>query len=203
MTQRNPMNDRYQTKDHQGQTRKSAASAKPKSKAAASVTMEKKKGAKGAKGSASAGQKGKGAATDKDAARAERARKRELRAKYYNPDTPEYHRWRAIWIGCLVGSFSFLALGWFGTSFMPTVATYISLGVAYALIFGAIYVDMAKLRKIRNAYAAEMEGKGKSKEERKAEKQAKAAERAAGGKGAPASPAQAKPSVLGKFFGRK
>ena len=32
MSQRNPMNERYQSEDHQGKTRKSAASAKPKSK---------------------------------------------------------------------------------------------------------------------------------------------------------------------------
>ena len=39
MSQRNPMNDRYQTDEHRGQTRKSAASAKPKTKAASSVRM--------------------------------------------------------------------------------------------------------------------------------------------------------------------
>ena len=40
MSQRNPMNERYQSEDHQGKTRKSAASAKPKSKAAASVVVQ-------------------------------------------------------------------------------------------------------------------------------------------------------------------
>ena len=40
MSQRNPMNDRYQTDEHRGQTRKSAASAKPKTKAASSVRMQ-------------------------------------------------------------------------------------------------------------------------------------------------------------------
>ena len=37
MSQRNYMNDRYQDEGPKGTTRKSAASAKPKSKAAASV----------------------------------------------------------------------------------------------------------------------------------------------------------------------
>ena len=40
MTQRNPMNERYQSEDRKGATRKSAASAKPVSKAASSVRIE-------------------------------------------------------------------------------------------------------------------------------------------------------------------
>ena len=40
MSQRNPMNDRYTTDEHQGKTRKSAAAMKPKTKAAASVRMQ-------------------------------------------------------------------------------------------------------------------------------------------------------------------
>ena len=39
MSQRNPMNDRYQ-QEHKGQTKKSAASAKPKSRAANSVYVK-------------------------------------------------------------------------------------------------------------------------------------------------------------------
>ena len=40
MSQRNPMNERYTAEDRTGKTRKSAASAKPKAKAAASVRIE-------------------------------------------------------------------------------------------------------------------------------------------------------------------
>ena len=40
MSQRNPMNDRYTTDEHQGKTRKSAAAMKPKTKAAASVRVQ-------------------------------------------------------------------------------------------------------------------------------------------------------------------
>ena len=43
MTQRNPMNERYQSEDRKGATRKSAASAKPVSKAASSVRIESTK----------------------------------------------------------------------------------------------------------------------------------------------------------------
>ena len=42
MSQRTPLNDRYQTDEHRGQTRKSAAAMKPKSKAAASVRVQPK-----------------------------------------------------------------------------------------------------------------------------------------------------------------
>ncbi|MCL2757490.1 MAG: hypothetical protein FWD43_05380, partial [Coriobacteriia bacterium] len=42
MAQRNPMNDRYQGEGPAGKSRKSAASAKPKAEAAASVFIEKK-----------------------------------------------------------------------------------------------------------------------------------------------------------------
>ena len=43
MSQRNPMNERYTSEERTGVTRKSAASAKPKSKAAASVTVKSAK----------------------------------------------------------------------------------------------------------------------------------------------------------------
>ena len=43
MTQRNPMNERYQSEDRKGATRKSAASAKPVSKAASSVRIQSTK----------------------------------------------------------------------------------------------------------------------------------------------------------------
>ena len=39
MSQRNPMNDRYQTDEHRGQTRKSAATMKPKTKGASLVSL--------------------------------------------------------------------------------------------------------------------------------------------------------------------
>ena len=46
MSQRNPLNERYQNNKPEGKTRKSAASAKPASKAASSVRMESSKPAK-------------------------------------------------------------------------------------------------------------------------------------------------------------
>ena len=62
--------------------------------------------------------------------------------------------------------------------FLPEVGTYVVLGLAYVCIIGALYVDFSKIRKVRRAYQEEMMSK-KTKEMRAAEKQQKAAQRAA------------------------
>ena len=163
MSQRNPMNDRYQTDEHRGQTRKSAASAKPKTKAASSVRMQPTVKTKQQK---------------KAEKRVQRAKQAEIDRQYYNPPTAEYKRLRKVWWGLLIGAIVLTALSWVGRSFLPEAGTYVSLGLAYACIIGALYVDFSKIRKVRRAYQDEMMSK-KSKEMRAAEKQQKAAERAA------------------------
>ncbi len=163
MSQRNPMNDRYQTDEHRGQTRKSAATMKPKTKAASSVRMQPATKTKQQK------------KADKKAARAKQI---EIDRQYYNPPTPEYKRLRKIWWGLLIGAIVMTALSWVGRSFLPEAATYVVLGLAYVCIIGALYVDFSKIRKVRRAYQEEMMAK-KSKEMRAAEKQQKAAQRAA------------------------
>lgn len=163
MSQRNPMNDRYQTDEHQGQTRKSAASMKPKSKAAASVHMQSTTKTKQQK------------KAEKKAARAKQA---EVDRQFYNPPTPEYKRLRRIWWALLIMAILMTILSWAGRSFLPEVATYVALGLAYACIIGALYVDFSKIRKVRRAYQQEVLS-NKSKEVRAIEKQQKAAQRAA------------------------
>ena len=163
MSQRNPMNDRYQTDEHKGQTRKSAASAKPKTKAASSVRMEPAVKTKQQK---------------KAAQKAERSKQTQLDRKYYNPPTPQYKKLRKIWWGLLIAAIVFTALSFLGRTWLPEVASYIVLGVAYACIIGALYVDFSKIRKVRRAYQEEMEN-SKSKEQRALEKQQKAEQKAA------------------------
>lgn len=163
MSQRNPMNDRYQTDEHRGQTRKSAATMKPKTKAASSVRVQPATKTKQQK------------KADKKAARAKQT---EIDRQYYNPPTPQYKRLRKIWWGLLIGAIVMTALSWVGRSFLPEAATYVVLGLAYVCIIGALYVDFSKIRKVRRAYQEEMMAK-KSKEMRAAEKQQKAAQRAA------------------------
>ena len=98
MSQRNPMNERYQNDEHQGKTRKSAASAKPKSAAASSVYIKPKTKTK---------------ADKKAARRAERQKQAELERKYANPPTEEYKRLRKIWWVLLIGAIACLALSFF------------------------------------------------------------------------------------------
>lgn len=161
MTQRSPMNERYQ-REAQGATRKSAASMKPKSKAAASVRVQPKEKTKEQK------------KADK---RAARQRQAELDRKYYNPPTEEYKRLRRIYwvlmvvaIVCVIASFA-------GRGIIPDVPLYVILGLAYAAIIAALYVDMVKIRRVRRKYQAEAEAH-KSKSARAAEKKQKAAAKA-------------------------
>lgn len=158
MTQRNPMNDRYNGENRPGKTRKSAASAKPATKAAASVHIVDSKAPKkkGMFGGSSTGSK-----TQKQR---EKERERDLRRKYYDPGTPEYKKWRRWWwisiaIALIFTTFSFAAQMLPG---MDATITYVMLGIGYAFLIFAIYIDTAKVRKIRRQYA-QMMGNSRSK----------------------------------------
>lgn len=161
MSQRNPMNDRYQTDERKGQTRRSAASVKPKTKAASSVrvvsatkTPQQKKAAK----------------------KAERQKQQAESMQYQTPPTEEFKKWRKIWWGLLIGAIVMVALSFAARMMFPEmeVLTLVILGVGYVGIIGALLVDFLKIRKLRRAYQQEMQGKV-SKEQRAAEKRERAA----------------------------
>ena len=167
MTQRNFMNERYQGDERKGTTRRSAASAKPKTKAAASVhvqpttkTPQQKK------------------AEAKARRKQERAKQNELDRKYYNPPTKEYKNLRRAWWVVLIAAVVMVAVSWFARSWEPVWISYVTLGLSYLLIILAFYIDFSKIRKCRRKYQAEMEARH-TKEDRAAEKKAKAAARAA------------------------
>lgn len=162
MSQRNPMNDRYQTDEHRGQTRKSAAAMKPKAKAAASVRMQPKEKTKQQK---------------KAEQKAARAKQAERDRQYSNPPTPEYKRLRKLWWVLLIVALAATFISFSLRDVIPEVASYTIIAMAYACIIAALYLDWGKMRKMRNEYRAEMEGR-KSKERRAIEKQQKAAQRA-------------------------
>lgn len=183
MSQRNPMNDRYQTDEHRGQTRKSAAAMKPKSKAAASVRVQPKEKTKQQK---------------KAEKKVARQKQSDLDRKYYNPPTPQYKRLRKIWWALLIGAIAATALSWVGRSWFPDAVSYVMLGAAYVCIIGALYVDFSKIRKVRRAYQEEMMSK-KTKEMRAAEKQQKAAQRAAKQKVEEAPAVEEAPKKRGLF----
>ena len=204
MTQRNPMNERYQSDERTGKTRKSAASAKPVSKAGASVRVAGGKKQAASRGFLSRLSGGGNAAASK------KQQEREPRARYYNPDTPEYHRWRRYWWVSIVLALSLTALSFVVQIAIPdsAVASYVLLGVGYALLIFAIWVDMGKVRKIRRAYADRMMA-GRSKaatRARKAEKaaaQKEAAEaRKLGEAEAAKRDAKAQAQAQGNFFAR-
>ena len=170
MSQRNFQNERYSEENAgSGSTRKSAASAKPKSKAAASVTVKSAKKTPEQR-----------KAAQKQAQKAARDEQRRLDRKYYTPDTDRYKFLRKLWWGCLVGAVASTALSWLTRGIEPAMISMIFMVLAYALIIGAFYVDLSKIRKERTAYQERMIKL--EAEQAKAEKAAARAERLSQGK---------------------
>ena len=144
MSQRNPMNERYQTDKVKGQTKKSAASAKPKSKAAASVYVRSTK---------------KTPQEKKAIRKQERARAAEFDRKYYNPPTKEYKDLRRLWWILLIAAIILTIISFFGQDYMSPTLTMVTLIAAYGCIIAALYLDFSKIRKVRRRYQAEMQKK--------------------------------------------
>ena len=170
MTQRNPMNERYQNTDDKkmGKTRKSAASAKPATKAASSVHIEKK------------APKPKGRfARAQQRAQTPTGKQRGSNDTYYQPNTPEFKKWRRIWWALIIVALAFTSLSFFLTGgFESKSPMYVCLGIGYAALIAAIVIDVTKVRKIRRG-AATVQSGSKSKAataQRKAEKAKRAEE---------------------------
>ena len=167
MTQRNPMNERYSDEDRKGHTRKSAASAKPKTSAASTVTLPST------------------TKTPKEKKQERRAREREaqqkdreLAVKYSRPDTPEYYKWKRLWwIG--LGAAIALVLGsWLLRSIEPQWISLVILGLAYVAIIFAFWVDISKIKKITRKWQEEQIAKEKKANKGKSKKQIEAEEKA-------------------------
>ncbi|WP_288070397.1 hypothetical protein [Adlercreutzia caecimuris] len=165
MSQRNTMNERYTSEERTGVTRKSAASAKPKSKAAASVTV---KSAKKTPEQRKAAEK----AARKEAA----AKQREVERKYYKPDTPRYKRLRAIWWVMLIAAIGCTTLSFVGQGALPQWLSVTTLIAAYVFIIGAFVLDFWKIKKERVAYQERM--LALEEKNAKAEKQARRVQQA-------------------------
>ncbi len=185
MSQRNPLNDRYQNADdRKGTTRKSAASAKPATKAASSVRIEGKvEEPKGlfARASAQANKTQamkNSRAKQNDKARVERRKEQAIRAKYYTPDTPEYKKWKRVWWGMLGGALVTTALSfWMSSQEQFLHYSYILIGLSYFLLIMAIVFDFGYLRKLRNEYQDRMVAEEKSKKNSAKRKEQAAEER--------------------------
>lgn len=196
MSQRNPMNERYTAEDRTGKTRKSAASAKPKAKAAASVRIESAKKTPQQK-----------KAEEKARRKEEAAKQRELDAKYYKPDTERYKKLRRCWWLCLIGAAVCTIVSFVFQSYMPVWLAFGILIGAYALIILAFYIDLSKIKKERAAYQARMvalEEKQKKKAKAEAGKAAAQGKKADAAKGQEATEEAAeaeKPAKKGLFGG--
>jgi len=166
MTTRNPFNERYTDDDHSGKTRRSAASAKPKSKAGSTVYIQSNK------------------KTEKEKKADQKNQQRETRAterKYYNPDTDEYRKWRRIWWITIICAIALAASAFLVNSYAPEQwMTYIPLGFSYVFIIATIIIDITKMKKERRRYALAMQDKSSPEYKRAKEKEeAEAAEKKA------------------------
>jgi len=154
------MNDRYNDENRTGKTRKSSASAKPKTARAATVRDPAPKSKK---------QK-KEEARERERIAAEKANFGQMAFE----QTEGYKKLRRIWwvllaaaILCTVLSF---ALGRDGGLSQFSM---VSMFLAYAFIIAAFYVDLGKIRKERKLYNASL-ASNKSKEARREQKRLKA-----------------------------
>lgn len=145
MSQRNPMNERYTSEERTGVSRKSAASAKPKTKAASSVVV---------KSAEKTPQQKK--AERKAERKKEQQEQRELDRKYYTPDTPRYKKLRRLWWGSLIAAILCTAASFLGRSYMPDWLAMVVLFAAYAFIIAAFYIDFSKIKKERRSYQDRM-----------------------------------------------
>lgn len=149
MARRSAQNPRYRKDAQVGSTRRSASSAKPKREAGEA-------GSSGGKASGSKGSSAKGKPSVP-----------------FEPDTPEFKRWRKIWLGLLLGAVVFSVGAWFGKE---TPAGSIGLVLAYAALFGALWIDFTKIRRMRKEWREEhADGKGKPAKTAKSDKAEKTA----------------------------
>ena len=163
MTQRNFMNERYNDENRTGKTRKSSASAKPKTARAATVRDPAPKSKKQKKEEAKARERAAMEKVDAVQGRFE--------------ETEGYKRLRRIWwvllggaILCTVLSFVLQRYEAFSQFSMPSMI------LAYILIIAAFYIDLGKIRKERKIYNASLVN-SKSKEARREQKRLKAEKR--------------------------
>ena len=163
MTQRNPLNERYNEENRTGKTRKSSASAKPKAARASTVRAPAPKTKK---------QK-KEEARERERKAAQKAGAIESRFE----ETEGYKRLRRFWWGALIGAIACTAAS-FGLQRLENMQG-VSMAVmilAYVLIILAFYIDLGKIRKERKIYNASVLS-SKSKEARREQKRLRAEQR--------------------------
>ena len=181
MSTRNFMNEREtQEGAKKGVTRKSASSAKPKRELAGSVVISDPKAK--AKAAKKGGLFSKKEATpptkaEQKAARQKSAEKqREMERKYYNVPTAEYRQMRIIWWVCIGLAVVSTIGSWLVITNVGSEGGIALLVLAYVFIAAAIYIDVAKIKRIRKQYVESMmDTKAQSKQRRAEQKAARKA----------------------------
>ena len=185
MTQRNPLNERYTDENRKGQTRKSAASAKAVTKAASSVHEAPEKSKKQKKAEQEARER---KIRERRGVTGSNISEAELR------QLPEYKKLRRLWWVFLGLSIALTASTWVFASFSETgEVSMIPLILAWIFIIAAFYIDIWKIRKLRNRYR--YANNDKSKATRAAQKQ-HAAEMRERQKQQAANPTPPKPTLM-------
>lgn len=163
MTQRNPLNERYNTSSDEkrtGKTRKSSASAKPKAQRAATVREPAPKTAKQKKAEA------------KERERKAAEKNSVLLARF--EETEGYKRLRRMWWAALGGAIACTVISFITQRNEELNAlSLVLMIVAYVLIIIAFYIDLGKIRKERKIFNAALVN-DKSKEARKEQKKIRA-----------------------------
>lgn len=192
MSQRNPMNERYQSDEKLGKTRKSASAAKPVTRAASTTSAPAPKTKKQKRAEARAREE------------KEMQKAREMGVDSNNMPTTQYHTLRRQYWICLIGAIIATAVSFLFSTMESPWSDY-SMGcliLAYILIIGALYIDMAKLRKIRKGYNAQvMHGKSKADRKLQKERAAKAREQKKEAEEAYAAAKEAGATQESKSFG--
>lgn len=160
MSQRNFMNERYNDESRKGKTRKSSASAKPKTERAATVRDPAPKTKKQKRAEA------------RERERVAEQKVNALQGRF--EETEGYKRLRRIWWVLLVGAILCTALSFAFSrdEFLNQFSIYVMVA-AYALIIAAFYIDLGKIRKERRLFNASLVN-SKSKEARREQKRIKA-----------------------------
>lgn len=172
------MNERNTTNKPVGQTRKSAASAKPVAKAAASVYVKDanaKPKKKGFFSRMASGDQEPETPKERKAREAAEARKAAEKAEQkarrnFKPKTPEYRKWKRVFWGFLCCSILCMVPVTFMSSLIETnYVAYVTLLIfAWGFLTAAIITDIRKVKGARDeAYYASVNVRNKSKNAKK------------------------------------
>lgn len=171
MSMRNPQNERYTVEREgrsQGSVKPRTASAKPASKAGASVRTTSKPKPKNAKQRAMAEMN-----MSKEEKKAARAKEREAENVAYTAidiltrKDARYKKLRRIWWALLVVAVIFTVLSWATVSIeMPLAVNFVSLILACAAIISALVMDFTVVRKCRNKHRDKVASMTRKQQER-------------------------------------